>query len=344
MDTARAAHTATLLPDGTVLIAGGFGGRNDTYYASTELYDPAARALRPLPPMGARRAAHTATLLADGRVLLAGGFDGEYLASAELFDPATGRFMPTGPMTTARSDHEAVRLADGRVLVVGGVGAGWSFLDSAELFDPATGTFTSTGAMVEARESHTLTLLLDGRALVTGGHRGRHAAITIYDSAELYDPATGRFTPTGSMTLARHKHDAVRLPDGSVLLSGGADARDDVAPFASTERYDPATGRFAALAEMPQPRYKHRGTSVLLPNGQVLLAGGAATPTLYDPPTNTFRTVEGTVGRTALTRLFATATLLATGDVLILGGYGRTEPTSAGAWLYRPSNTSITGR
>ena len=332
----RAAHTATQLPNGMVLIAGGFGGRNDTYYDSAELYDPATQTFAPTGAMSAKRCCHTATLLPSGKVLIAGGFDGDYLSSAEIYDPATGRFTPTGRMTTARDEHIAVLLQNGKVLLAGGVGTGWTFLASAELYDPATGEFTPTGSMTAPREGHTMTVLHDGRVLVAGGHRGRHSAITIYASAELYDPATGLFALTGNMTVKRHKHDAVLLPNGRVLISGGSDERDDLDAYTSTEQYDPATGTFSASADMPSARYKHQGTSVVLKNGMVLIAGGAKTAVLYDPLTNAFRTVAGDVGTARLSRLFATATLLPSDQVLIAGGYGLNQSTSAGAWLYKP--------
>jgi hypothetical protein len=179
-----------------------------------------------------------------------------------------------------------------------------------------------------------MTLLEDGRVLVAGGHQGRHAAITIYASAELYDPAIGTFTATGNMTVKRHKHDAVLLPNGRVLVSGGSDERDDLGAYASTEQYNPATGTFSASAKMPAARYKHHGTSVVLKNNLVLIAGGARNAVLYDPATNTFHTVAGDMGTASFSRLFATATPLPNGDVLIAGGYGLNQRTSAGAWIY----------
>jgi Galactose oxidase, central domain len=285
--------------------------------------------------MHVQRCCHTATLLPNGTVLIAGGFNGAYLASVELYDPATGQFTPTGSLTTARHDHIAVLLQNGTVLSAGGVGEGWSFLASAEIYTPATGRFTPTGSMMMPREAQTMTVLPDGRVLVAGGHQGRHAAITIYRSAELYDPATATFSATGNMSAKRHKHDAVLLANGRVLISGGSDERDDLGAYASTEQYDPAAGTFSASAAMPAPRYKHRGTSVVLRNGMVLIAGGAQHAVLYNPVTDRFDTVAGDLGPARFSRLFATATLLSSGDVLITGGYGLNQRTSAQAWLYR---------
>lgn len=332
----RAAHTATLHQNGRVLIAGGFGQGDDAYVDSAEVYDPAAGAFAFTGRMAVRRCCHTATRLPDGRVLIAGGFNGSYLADADLYDPTSGEFTPTGSLTTPRMDHVAVLLDDGKVLVAGGVGAGWTFLASAELYDPTTGAFTPTGDMTAARESHTATKLQDGRVLIAGGHRGRHAAIVIYESAEIYDPVAGSFSPTGYMTLRRHKHDGVLLADGRVLVTGGSDERDDQAAYPSAETYDPATGAFTRVGDMPTVRYKHVGTSLLLDNGRVLIAGGARNAVIFDGGPGTFRTVPGDLGTATLSRLFSTASLLPDGSALIAGGYGLNQDVSAQTWLYHP--------
>jgi hypothetical protein len=332
----RAAHAATLLDNGQVLVTGGFGQGSNTDTDTAELYDPASGDFGFTGKMAMRRCCHTATKLSDGRVLIAGGFNGDYLADAELYDPRTGNFTPTGSLTTPRMDHVAVMLDNGKVLLVGGVGTGWTFLASAELYDPATGAFTRTGNMTVARESHTITKLQNGQVLITGGHRGRHAALIIYASAELYDPVSGTFTPAGDMHMRRHKHDAVLLVDGRVLITGGSDERDDQDAYASAEIYSPATGAFSLAPDMPTVRYKHIGTSLLLKNGNVLIAGGARNAVIYDSKRNVFSVVPGDLGTATLSRLFATATLLPDGNVLITGGYGLGQNVSAQAWIYNP--------
>src|SRR5258708_33319586 len=129
-------------------------------------------------------------------------------------------------MVLVRSVHAATLLNNGKVLLAGGVGTSWTFLADAELYDPATNTFAATGAMTMARESHTATLLRNGNVLIMGGHKGRRSAITIYSSAEIYNPASGTFSSTGNLTVRRHKHDAALLADGRVLIIGGSDERD----------------------------------------------------------------------------------------------------------------------
>lgn len=333
MTTRRAAHTATLLDDGRVLIAGGFVG-DGAGLASTELFDPATNTFRSVESMGAARVSHTATKLPDGRVLIAGGYDGDYLRSAETYDPATNRFQRVGPMSSARSGHSATLLKDGRVLVVGGVGTGWTFLSSAEVFDPQTNAFTPTNAMRTARESHTATLLADGRVLVVGGHRGRRPSVTIHASAEIYDPAAGGFSAGGDMTRVRHKHEASLLQDGRVLITGGSDENDGRGAYASAEIYDPTTGAFAATGDMNVARYKHQGTSALLRDGSVLIAGGSSRAEIFDPSTDTFSYVPGGLGTN---RFFATATRIRDDHVLILGGYDDSNAATARAWIYTSS-------
>ena len=185
-------------------------------------------------------------------------------------------------MLSARADHTATLLSDGRVLIVGGTGDGYTFLATALLYDPATSSFAPTGPMSVARESATATLLRDGRVLVTGGHAGRHEAIRIYASAEVYDPGVGRFRAVGDMTIPRHKHDAVRLRDGRVLIVGGSDERDDAGLYRSTEVFDPATDTFHATGRLHEGRYKMRGTTVRLADGRVVVCCGAARAELFD--------------------------------------------------------------
>lgn len=333
MRTPRAAHTATLLLDGRVLIAGGFDDSGGDE-ASAELFLPRTGRFVPTGSMSVGRQSHTATLLQDGRVLIAGGYDpgGNRLASAEIYDPATERTSPTGSMTGRRADHTATLLADGRVLITGGTGPGYSFLASAEIYDPSTGRFTHTGSMSVPRESAIATLLRDGRVLIAGGHAGRHAAIRIYASAETFDPRSARFTPVGNMTIPRHKHDAVLLSDGRVLIVGGSDERDDLGLYASAEIFDPATDTFSTARDLNEPRYKMRGTTLLLADGRVLVCCGAPNAEVFDPTSGVFSEISGSLGAGPL---FAAAARVGPEEILVTGGYSLAGPATAEAWLIR---------
>jgi hypothetical protein len=334
MRAARAAHTATTLRDGRVLVAGGFTSEENVV-SGAELFDPVGARFAALPRMRTLRHSHTATLLPNGKVLLVGGYSvgSTVIAAAELFDPATNRFTPTGSLGAARAGHIAVALPNGKVLIAGGVGPAWSFLSSAEIYDPATGRFAPTGGMTVARESHAAVLLHDGQVLVVGGHRGRRAEILLYTSAERYDVASGTFRKVGDMRVRRHKHDAFVLRDGRVLITGGTDERDMDGVYNSTELFDPRSDTFTMGPVMERPRYKHNGSAVLLANGTVLIAGGATQAETFDPRVRAFAIVPG---NSPMAGQFSAVAPIAGGGVLITGGYGGGTGPRASAWVYRP--------
>jgi hypothetical protein len=328
MNTPRSGHTATLLANGLVLIAGGMR-RNGSIRGTAELYDPATGRFRlTSDSMMTPRVGHCATLLADGRVLLEGGWDANgTLASAELYDPVSHRFRPTGAMASRRGDFTATLLPNGKVLVVGGEDR--AALPTAELYDPFAGTFSATGSMHAGRTLHTATLLANGKVLIAGGGEYEHPLA----SAELYDVGSGTFAETGSMRVVRYKHGAIRLPDSTVLVLGGSDARDWRGLQASTEIYDQRGGVFATTVAMRFPRFKFPAALVLLANGRVLVAGGAEQPEVYDPRRHVFM---ATSGRLDAARYYSTATRLNDGKVLITGGYDLTSVATDRAWIYRP--------
>jgi uncharacterized protein (DUF2147 family) len=340
MQTARASHSSTLLPDGKVLIAGGFGGsgteRNP--YRSAEIYDSRTESFQPAGNMTIGRSGHTATPLKNGKLLIAGGWTGRnnVRRSAELYDPSTGVFTPTGDMVIERAGSIAALLPDGRVLVAGGEDRSENALASAEIYDPASGKFTPTGHMTEPRGQATATALRNGNVLIVGGGSGHYPSQNVYRGAEVYDPATGKFTSTGQMTVGRHKHAAVLLASGKVLVVGGSDNRDWHGEYSSAEIYDPATGTFSATGTMSTARFKLPYAAVLLNNGTVLVAGGGSFAEVYDETKGSFSKVKGNLGAA---RFFASATLLPDGNTLITGGYAETGgslPSTTGAWIYKP--------
>lgn len=334
MSASRAAHTATTLRDGRVLIVGGFTNESNGTQGA-EIFDVATGRYTQLPRMLTLRHSHTATLLPNGKVLIAGGYSAgtTTTASAELFDPATNSFGATGSLVASRGGQVAVLLGNGHVLIAGGIGPGWTFLSSAELYDPATGRFSTTGAMSVPRESHVGVRLQDGRALIIGGHSGRRADIKLYTSAEAYDVSTGVFKLVRDMRVRRHKHDAILLRDGRVLVTGGADERDSDGVYKSTELFDARSGTFTLGPAMKLGRYKHNGTATLLASGVVVIGGGAPQAETYDPTSNTFALVNG---EARMAGQFSAAAPLSGGRVLITGGYGDGTGPRESAWMYRP--------
>jgi hypothetical protein len=303
----------------------------------------------------------TATLLADGRVLIVH----PCVAAAELYDPATGTFGPTGSLVATRAGQTATLLQDGRVLITGGDSCGEGIWASAELYDPATGTFSPTGPMSKPRQAHAATLLPDGRVLITGGttgpsplaslpvvlasYPGPITAATnaeVLTSAELYDPATGTFSRTGSMNVPRVNHTATSLRDGRVLIVGAGDEGYD--SLRSAELYDPATGTFSPTGSMKSRRWGH--TATLLQDGRVLIAGGKspkestyASVELYNPSSGTFTST----GSMQTSRRSHTATLLPDGRVLVTGGLEQNDigipgKTLSSTELYDPGTGKFT--
>ena len=337
MSVPRAAHSATLLPNGKVLIAGGCTLDSCEMAddgATAELYDPAKDEFTPTGRMTTERVSHTATLLPNGKVLIAGGFDrnGE-LASAELYDPATGSFSATGSMSTPRGGNSETMLPNGKVLMAGGFNGG-RWLSTAELYDPGTGSFSATGEMGGRRGIHTATPLPDGRVLVAGGSSGRGEILV---SAEVYDPNTRTFRRVGDMKVARHKHAAIALRDGRVLIVGGSDARDGRGRYNSAELFDPTAGAFSATGSMAAERFKLSGSLALLTTGAVLVGAGDEQVEAYDPASGVFRAVGGGVDANLA---FTTATVLPDGRVLLAGGYDPVITPTANAWVYDPQRRS----
>lgn len=319
MNTARFEHTATLLPGGRVLVAGGYDTDWVAALAGAELYDPTTGKWAPTGSLRAARGSHTATLLPDGKVLVAGGYSREdgRLAATEIYDPATGLWRAIGAMHEAREGHSATLLPDGKVLVAGG------YVASAELYDPVTETWAETGPLHEARWAHTATLLTDGTVLVSAG---------MYFTAEVYSPKTGIWAPPMDLEDTRWLHTATLLPNAKVLLIGGESGPEVLLALSSIETFDPADGSWvwsqADLADRPQ-HGRGEQTATLLVNGRVLVAGGRSSNPLFLGPIVTigsnreYDSLTQTwlkVGNLSVPRYAHTATLLGNGQVLIAGG------------------------
>ncbi len=289
---ARDPHTATLLNNGLILIAGGFGS-NGTALNTAELYDPVANSSRyTVGSMNTPRAGHTATLLGDGTVLIVGGVDdqGNLLATAEIYDPVADSFtlVSSSSLSVARQKHSATLLNDGTVVIVGGAGAGGGVL-AIDVYDPSIPGFwtTSINNLAVARDSHTATLLSTGDVLIAGGYSGGAAV----NSAEIVSASChcNSSNTTIPMTSARAQHSATALGNGQVLLAGGID--DTGGTINSAELYDPSGGAFNPIsASMACSRASH--TATLLAGGKVLLAGGCSDPAntaeLFDPTSSAF--------------------------------------------------------
>jgi hypothetical protein len=324
----RSGHTAILLPDGKVLIVGGMR-RNQDFYKSAELFDPATGKFQPTGEMNVARVGHVAVLLSSGKVLVAGGWvGGGGTDSAELYDPAAGKFSSIGKMTTRRGRPSATVLPNGDVLVAGGEANENESVASAEIFHPKTLSFQATASMHHARVSHTATLLHDGRVLIAGGYAGSVSA-----SAEIYDPKTATFSETGTLGTPRCKQTAGLLPDGRVLIAGGSTSRGWDNNLNTAEIYDPRSGKFTPSAAMNDRRFKLPDEAVQLPSGKLLVAGGSKEVEIYDPATRKFLVVPGQMDAPWH---YITATKLRDGTVLLAGGYPNNASATPQTWIYRP--------
>jgi hypothetical protein len=321
----RILQAAVRLLDGRVLVVGG-------YSKSTEVYEPATGLWAPGATARTYHRYHTATLLADGRVLVAGGDGSSSTTSAEVYDSGTNTWAYTGNLLTHRRAHGAALLPDGKVLVMGGSN-GSTVLASAEVYDPGTGTWAATGSMAQARRSFTTTVLADGRVLVAGGVTDassdscNDSGTNCLASAEVYDPATGTWSPAGSMGMKRGFHAAALLGGGQVLVAGGG---ANGAQSAGAEVYDPVANAWTATGSMGSPR--RHATLTRLGDGRVLALGGydattgiLTTAELYDPATGRWCPT----GSTGQDRYKHTATLLEDGRILVTTGISNTDQGSA---------------
>ena len=265
MPTRHDAHTATLLPDGTVLVAGGnvASGASEAIVTNVvERYDPRTNRWSTAAPLAVTRLAHTATLLRDGRVLVAGGLSSgaqpgpirvpTVSASAELYDPAADRWTPAASMTDQwRSEcctQTASSLPDGRVLITG------TYQPRAQVYDPAADRWTPTGSMTTARARYSVTPLPDGRVLAVGGDAFSSGECypCALASTEIYDPVTNTWAGNSPLSGPRVGHHAAATGDGRVLVIGGRNRawwQQDGEYLTTAEIYTPVPAPEACFAE-----------------------------------------------------------------------------------------------
>ena len=322
----RESQTATLLPNGNVLVAGGETSAGVS--SSSEIYSPSTGTWSTTGNMSVARAAQQAVLLPSGSVLVAGGCikicSGGNTATAELYNPATGKWSKTGSMAVARVYFGMVLLSSGKVLAVGGCTGqnanGCSGVSSsAEIYDPGTGAWSATNSLHVARGAFSTTVLSTGDVLVAGGINGANNPI---NSVEKYYSAGSKWIQTGQLKVARDEHTATLLPNGEVLVAGGEDSNG--VSTAKAELYNPASKNWAMTGSMHDDRLEH--TAILLSNGMVLVSGGnkqgannttaLSSAEIFNPATGAWTTT----GSMNVARTAHSTTLLGSGLVLNAGG------------------------
>ena len=338
LNMARFGHTATLLQNGQVLVVGGNanGNTQTLTLASAELYNPATGHWTVTGSMATPRLGHTATLLQNGQVLVAGGFNfgtGNVASSAELYDPDTGTWSVTGSMTQARDNHAAILLQNGLVLAAGGTRSS-GVTATAELYNPSAGTWEATGSLNVSRYGAAAVLLPSGEVLVAGGANSPGGRYTPLASTELYNPSQGQWASAQSLNFASAYATATLLGNSDVLVLG-----------APGEFSDPSVHTWTNTGSYPRGALVDRGhAETLLGTGKVLVTGtrcnysgcshvATATCVLYDFSGNSW-SITGSMNHA---RVAHTATRLANGQVLVVGGESGIYPTAlASAELYTP--------
>jgi hypothetical protein len=332
MNVARIGHTATLLANGEVLVAGGDNsGVGGGWLASAELHNPATGTWALTGSMNVPRGSHQAVRLQNGQVLVAGGSNASgTLASAELYNPSTGTWTTTGSMSTARFGFSLTLLPNGEVLAAQGT--------SAELYNPATGTWAATGSPTSSIGGPNSALLQDGEVLAVGE--------SINTASELYNPSTGTWSATGSTGTTIINPITPRLLSGEVFVTGGFQSGQR--SYSTAALYDPSTGQFT-LETGPCSCRAFNG--VLLQTGKVLVAGGMITvPGNPYPTSETINSAElwdlstqawMNTGNLRDSRAGESVTVLPNGQVLVAGGSQSTRHSSgfvvlSSAELYTP--------
>jgi hypothetical protein len=318
-------HVAMALADGGALVMGGNTSEspNTPDTDSSHRFDPITETVSPGPRLAFSAEADLTTPVAldgGGFLLVGPGINSALhleggLRATQAFDATTGTFHRVGDLGLRHDGGgTATALSDGSVLVMGGQVPA---ISTAERYDPIVERWAAAGDMATARRGHTATRLADGRVLIAGGVTCcDQAGEVLTGTAEVYDPGTGLFQPTGSLVTARGLHTATLLADGRVLVTGGFVAVDG-STTASAEIYDPSTGRFSPADGMQVDRVAH--AAVLLTDGRVLVLGGlraSSATDIFDPTQG--RWSPGPILDPAWGA--STVTLLRNGRVLVFGG------------------------
>jgi hypothetical protein len=358
---------AVPLLDGRVLVVGADntcapGGAFDDS-VQTELWLPNSNGWKPMPDLGRPRDSFAIARLPDGRVLVSGGLNGggrfQAYSSTVLFDPRNGTWSAGPLLGTARAAPASAVLSDGRVLVTGGYYADgretMAVLRSTEIYDPAAGRWAPTGSLAEPRYDAQAVALSDGRVLVVGGWPAADAGgpAPLYGlplalaSAEIFDPLSGRWSPAGSLMVARVGFTLTALPNGAALVTGGTRAKTEgeAEYLATAERFDPGLGTWTAAGSMRVAATAQAAAA--LPDGRVLVAGGygasgpsimccgtgVANVEIYNPAQGTWKAAAPLPDA----RGGATMAVLADGSIVLLGGVSAASaPVPSGAWDMAP--------
>lgn len=332
MPAPRAAHTASLLRDGRVLLAGGCiaDGCDEGISGEALLFDPKRNRFTATGALSHPRVGHRAVPLRDGSILLFGGWTQDGATdSVERYDPASGRFAAHGRLLRARDGFSASALLDGTVLVAGGYSGSMQRMANAEIYDPRTGKSLPVGEMSVPRMAHTATLLPDGRVLIAGGSASRDRLV---DAIEIYEPDSKRFVAAGKLRKARHKHAAIRVGQ-DVLILGGAGPNEYAQQFSDTELWRAGSESTLPGPTMHDGRYKFLDSVVAMGDGTALVAGSGRVPERLRTVAMRFEPVRADLGSELS---FTTATRLADGRVLLAGGYDPRVRVTRGAWLFKP--------
>ena len=321
----------------SVLLIGGRGTMGSAELTSGDFYDASAQSFSAAAGVAPNRLRYSATRLNDGRILIAGGFDPQGPSKqASLLDPAAKSLKAAPDMMCGHGFHSATLLGDGRVLIAGASISDDLSSDCAEIYDPAANRFQLTGKLNVSRLRHIATLLPDGKVLIAGGAHTSGGINHALNSAEIFDPKTGRFTLTKSRMHARRDDlSAVLLGDGEVLIAGGYDDKTEM--MHTAEIFDPASATFKTInGRVPISVFN----LVMLKDGKVLMAGEDARVVIFDPAGAAFTVAPGHMHNA---RTVYSATLLDDGQVLFAGGRG-IDPDRVldNAELFNPSSGTFT--